>query len=779
MRYLYLLRGAPGAGKSTWVRDNQLEPYTLSADNIRQMVSGLSYNLKGETVIPQEYDNTVWKILMERLESRMDRGEFVIVDATHYRAALLQQYKKLIDKYRYRAFVIDFTSVPEEQAILQNSERETYKRVPVNAIRKMYRVFESDRKEVSNRFKILKPAEAIAELHKPMLFDYNHYNAVYIFGDIHGCYAPLDTFFKEHPFREDAAYVFTGDYLDRGVQNKEVAEFLLKIYNNKNVLLLEGNHERWLRMYAEGEPKYLTPEETEMLKPYVGKEFWNKQAKIHIRNRGFRQKTAPQLDGFNKKDLKQLCRRFGQMAYFSFRGKNYYISHGGTPMLPSIFVPTETYIGGTGRYEDVDSLYQNWDLHRGEDDVLVHAHRNVFKYDAKINSKCYNLCDDIEYGEYLRILELAGDGSVTVLKYKNDIFDPELAEERKKKNEIKQSFSENELINQLNSTTLVHKKELSDGIVSYNFTRTAFEGNHWNQLTVLARGLFVKDDKVVARSYDKFFNWGENDTVTSRALHDKLVFPVRAYRKENGFLAIISSFKNHLMPCSKSTNSGDFVGYIKEQLTLLPKGTKDKMYAYSKEHDCSFVFECIDPVNDPHIVRYQFPHLVLLDIIKNDFTMQKLPYDGADGHCLRSVATDMGLEFKAHDYTFYSWQELFNFVKEQNNIFTPWEPFIEGWVFEDANGYMVKYKTPTYRWWKRNRSILEKMQHRHEVKPVYAAEEDVLLFELLDRLEKEGRLDTMNILDVQKEFYKLITIRRLPHHRGKGNPKRETLPRFL
>ena len=52
MRTLFLLRGAPGAGKSTWVKENQLEPYTLSADNIRQMTAGLVYDLSGEAIIP-------------------------------------------------------------------------------------------------------------------------------------------------------------------------------------------------------------------------------------------------------------------------------------------------------------------------------------------------------------------------------------------------------------------------------------------------------------------------------------------------------------------------------------------------------------------------------------------------------------------------------------------------------------------------------------------------------------------------------------------------------
>lgn len=749
MRILYLLRGAPGAGKSTWIKENKLEPYTLSADNIRQMVSGLEYNLKGEKVIPQQYDNTVWKILLERLEDRMDRGEFIIVDATHYRAALLQQYKKLISKYRYRAMIIDFTNVPEEVAIQRNRSREAYKFVPETAIHKMYRVFESDRKEVSNRFKIITPSEAIELLYKPMLFDYNKYKKIYVFGDIHGCYEPLKTFFEEHPIKENTAYIFTGDYLDRGIQNDKVISFLISIYNRPNVLLLEGNHERWLRMYAEDTQKELTPEIKETLKHYVDKDFWNKLNRQTIRNQGFKTKTIPQIENFKKSELRQLCRRFGQMAYITFRGKNYYISHGGTPMLPSIFVPTSNYIEGTGKYEDVDTLYQYWDINRNDNDILIHAHRNIFQYEPKINDTAYNLCDEIEYGEYLRILEINNEGTISVLRYKNNIFNTELVEERKKKNEIAYPITGNDLIDQLNSTNLIRKKELPSGIISYNFTRNAFIDKKWNQMTVTARGLFLKENKVIARSYNKFFNWGENDTVSNKALFEKLKFPVNAYRKENGFLAIISHYDGKLLPCSKSTTQGDFVGYINQQLETLPITTRKEMLQYMEEHDVSFVFECINPKNDPHIVKYNANHLILLDIIKNDLTLQKVPYD-----TLQKLAHEMKLEYKTHEYTFYSWQELQSFIKEQDELFTPWNQFPEGWVFEDANGFMVKYKTPTYRWWKRNRTILEKMQHGSVVKPIYTCEEDVILFELLDHLQKENKLNGLNIINIQNEFYK-------------------------
>ena len=138
MRTLFLLRGAPGAGKSTWVRQNGLEPYTLCADTIRQMIAGLDYNMEGEAVIPQSHDTAVWKLLFKLLEDRMARGEFIIVDATHYRAAMLQAYKKLISRYRYRPYVIDFTEVPEDLALARNRMRESYKFVPPKVIDKMY-----------------------------------------------------------------------------------------------------------------------------------------------------------------------------------------------------------------------------------------------------------------------------------------------------------------------------------------------------------------------------------------------------------------------------------------------------------------------------------------------------------------------------------------------------------------------------------------------------------------------------------------------------------------
>lgn len=59
MRVLLLLRGSAGCGKSTWIEQNRLEPYTLSADEIRLMYASPTLNVCGEECISQSNDTKV------------------------------------------------------------------------------------------------------------------------------------------------------------------------------------------------------------------------------------------------------------------------------------------------------------------------------------------------------------------------------------------------------------------------------------------------------------------------------------------------------------------------------------------------------------------------------------------------------------------------------------------------------------------------------------------------------------------------------------------------
>jgi predicted kinase len=401
MKNLIVLRGAPGCGKSTFIEKWNLKQYTLCGDSIRELFeSPVMDNEHGKHTLSQNHDTEVWGLLLNLLEQRMSRGELCVVDATHSRPQDFQKYKKFIEKYRYRAYCVSFADVPIDVCKKQNLMRPEYKHVPEEVIDKMYARMQSF--DVQGYFKVVnhnddETIRNIVNDYKP--FDADKYSKVVVFGDIHGCFQPLKEYFDANPFDDNNLYVFTGDYTDRGIQNKEVVEWLLQHYEKKNIILLEGNHERWVREYANGDYD-------EELK---------KGEKDKCKSSEFFYNTAPQLADFDKKDLRQLCRSFQTIAFFKFDGKRYFVNHTGVGFLPeqllrekaSQFIYTS---GGNGTYNDpVDQWFEEHELERNPDLFQIHAHRNTANVPIRASKNSFNLCDTIEAGGNLRILEITKD----------------------------------------------------------------------------------------------------------------------------------------------------------------------------------------------------------------------------------------------------------------------------------------------------------------------------------------------------------------------------------
>lgn len=755
MRTILLLRGCPASGKSTWIKQHNLEPYTLSADNLRLQTQGPVLTIDGKLQITQKNDNLVWSTLYSLLEQRMERGEFVVVDATHYRSELLKRYKDIIEKYRYRAYIVDFTSVSKEECLRRNSLRPEYQKVPDEVIEKMCAVFDAEKdgvfKEISNKFKVLPFETAIQTLQDNLLYDLNDkYDKVVVFGDMHGCYEPLKEYFNNNPLNDRTEYIFVGDYLDRGIQNKETLEFLSTHYNKPNFMFLEGNHEIWLRMFCDKQYKEFAPEKDEknILKKYFGKSAVNELYSKNIKSSEFKDKTVPQIESFNKGELRQICRKFAQFTYFKFGDKNYLVTHGGLPCLPNLFISTQEMIKGVGKYEEIDEIYKYWHQNTDSNTYQIHGHRNIMQLPI-INERCINLCDTPETGGSLRVIEISKDGSLTPIYIKNNVFNTELKrrDERIGKLETK---TDNELLESLNKSKWVQKKVLEGGIISYNFTRDAFYKRHWDENTCTARGLFVDKDseQVVTRSWNKFFNWGENEDNSSLALKHKLQFPVKVFKKENGFLGLVSynSKTDDLLVCSKSTNQGDFAQWIKDTLYEVYTSKQiEKIKEYCKVNNCTMVFECIRPLEDPHIIRYENNDLILLDIIKNSFNAEYLRWEE-----LQIVASTIGLHLKTLEFIFNDFEELHTF---KSNITENWDCKHEGYVICDQNNYMVKIKSRYYKWWKQWRAVKDKVVKGQNVKKVFTNEFDVKMHRFLIEYDKDI-LATKSIPDIAEEFYK-------------------------
>ena len=78
MRTLLLLRGTVGSGKSTFIKKNNLEPYTLEADKFRLLISNPKLTKFGDFEISQKNDRLAWEMLFNCLEERMKNFQEVL-----------------------------------------------------------------------------------------------------------------------------------------------------------------------------------------------------------------------------------------------------------------------------------------------------------------------------------------------------------------------------------------------------------------------------------------------------------------------------------------------------------------------------------------------------------------------------------------------------------------------------------------------------------------------------------------------------------------------------
>lgn len=142
MRKLLILRGAPGCGKSTFVKNNDLTSYTISTDDIRlQFMYSYSGSRDNITEISQEYNGKVFKYLFDLLETRMKYGLMTVIDATHSTTKEINSYRSLVEKYHYTTFLVDFTNVPIAECKKRNASREAFRVVPEEVIDRMYNNF--------------------------------------------------------------------------------------------------------------------------------------------------------------------------------------------------------------------------------------------------------------------------------------------------------------------------------------------------------------------------------------------------------------------------------------------------------------------------------------------------------------------------------------------------------------------------------------------------------------------------------------------------------------
>lgn len=725
MRDLILVRGAPGSGKSTWIKEHHLEPYTISSDMVRQMFSCPEDDPEtGDPHISQRHEHDVWAFIDQIAELRMRMGQFLVIDAQNLQPS---RWSKLADKYRYRLWIKQMDTTQEE-CMERNANRPTLTRVPEHVI--MASFWKLGSSQLSIKYKPV-PDDVVEGILKPLNID--QYKAVHFMGDIHGCFGPLEKFYNDtDQFKDDELFVFLGDYLDRGLQNKETLELLISLRHRTNVMFLEGNH--------------------------LWETLWAQDRVDEIKSSEFFRNTMPQLDGVDKKAVREWASRWIQLAYLEYRGKRFFVTHAGLGYLPEHirWMPTRVYTRGGAYEDDVD----RWWCEKcyGPDLIQVHGHRNWYGYRSDETDTSINLNAAVEFGEDWRVLSVYGNSKDVTFEYR---YYPNMKhrtdmspwrEEAILKGDSKATPEERVqiLVKQLRNTKGINEKWLNLSISSFNFSRDVFYSVAWDDLHRIARGLFIDTLgwKILARGYVKFFNYDEKSFNSKQWLKANLQFPVLCYRKYNGFLAMVAWDRTNerLFIASKSTDESTHASFAKEILEKYADMAEITKYLQSK--DVTMLFE-ICTHKDPHIIK-EPERPVLLDIVENDINFKKVPYEE-----LNTIATKCKLEMKKLDSVVSKWEELEPML--DSNWVCDLGYAVEGWVVTDAEGYNFKLKCDYYRIWKRLRTIMEHIRDgKNDINPENFTDQLMKkIVQYMVTLQESGELADMSIIDVRDSWLRI------------------------
>lgn len=382
MRRLVLLRGIPGSGKTAWVKDYGLTKYSLSPDTLFEMTTSTTLSPTGEENVDQ---SRLFKFTMEIyeriLEQRMQDGSFIVVDALNIKSSDFDRYIRLAKKYAYEIFCVDFSGVPLADCIKRKPD------VLEKRIRQDYSKMMSQK--FPQNIRVVQPTKTTEILLKKK--DLSGYKRIHHIGDIHGCSTILLKCLSN--MQEDELYIFCGDYINRGPDSVGVLRQLIDIMDRPNVILLEGNHEGYLRKWIAGE------------------------------NTGyyeFESTTVPQLErSISRKAVKRFTGGLKECFWYSTDNKEVFTCHGGvSSMLGNpIFVPSKDLISGCGSYTDTQICDDNF-AKNSNGIIQIHGHRHPEGCSYQVNENCYCLEDSIGGKNALRELILdVESGEFTLKEY--------------------------------------------------------------------------------------------------------------------------------------------------------------------------------------------------------------------------------------------------------------------------------------------------------------------------------------------------------------------------
>lgn len=136
-RLLILMRGAPGSGKSTLIKNSGLSNYAISLDELRRLLAA-----EENSQLPISVNKEAYALLYSILQTRVQKGKLIILDAMNASVDHIKDSIELAENYGYNVVYFQMqTSL--EQCLENNLCRPIYSKASDKKIKKFHEMIET------------------------------------------------------------------------------------------------------------------------------------------------------------------------------------------------------------------------------------------------------------------------------------------------------------------------------------------------------------------------------------------------------------------------------------------------------------------------------------------------------------------------------------------------------------------------------------------------------------------------------------------------------------
>lgn len=596
---LYLLSGPPGSGKSTLVKNSNLEGFVISSDEVRKTLLGTKQILDeyGTNNYINGWDiknREIFDLIEQMLRIRLSEGLTTILDFKLIDDNIRKEYVQIASEYNVEAVVLLMPQLTDSELFKRNSDRS-------HRVSKDTLMLENKKYQYDSKFSFFKLENdqllSLVINNDNIIKD----NKIDVFGDIHGMYSDFISMVNKlgytlsdneltHP--NNRKLLLLGDFLDRGQESLEMIRFAMMAKKNGHYVII-GNHEQ----------KVIN--------------FFDKIEKDTLQNsKGFAPKnsysnmeTCVSIMKLDTEDRKEIISFLKSLPYYYVNNDSKKVAfiHADTNYFHPLFSPKNMCVYGLNKYGDkrdsdaeYDSNYkignQEYMLIRGHieqtssvDNVFSLEYRQAFAGGKIVSLKFDDFLSKINQG----ILNKDAYNTSLLSMDTNFDFGVHMSEKINLMSKLKKLVEE--------KLCVVKEAEDYSGLSIYKYSKKVFFKSLWNSSEYLlkARGIVLDSvGSIVQHPFDKIFNYGENGAGLSLSADESVI----VVDKMNGFLGCIGKhpYKKDVLVTTSGSFASDYVDMIKE---FINPRLKYQLIDYLSKNPQTLMFEVIH-ANDPHIVKY-------------------------------------------------------------------------------------------------------------------------------------------------------------------------------